>query len=82
MQTSPNPFTENLNIHFTTTGNGLGEITITSINGQKIIAQQTAVSKGYNNLKLNGLNRLAPGMYTVQLTINGTIISNQKIIKN
>ena len=82
MQTSPNPFTENLNVSFTTTGNGFAQITITSINGQKIITKQTAVSKGNNNLQINGLTRLAPGMYTVQLIINGTIISNQKIIKN
>jgi hypothetical protein len=82
MQTSPNPFTENLNISFATTGNGFAQITITSINGQKMITKQTAVSRGYNNLQLNGLTRLAPGMYTVQLIINGVIISNQKIIKN
>ncbi len=82
MQTSPNPFTENLNVSFTTTGNGFAQITITSINGQKKITKQTAVSKGNNNLQINGFTRLAPGMYTVQLIINGTIISNQKIIKN
>jgi Secretion system C-terminal sorting domain len=82
VQTSPNPFTENLNLSFATTENGFAQITITSINGQKMITKHTAVSRGYNNLQLNGFTRLAPGMYTVQLIINGAIISNQKIIKN
>jgi Secretion system C-terminal sorting domain len=82
MQTSPNPFTENLNVSFATTENGFAVITITSINGQKMITKQATVRCGYNNLQLNDLMRLAPGMYTAQLIINGAIVSNQKIIKN
>jgi|GEM_PF-1933606 len=82
MQTSPNPFTENLNLSFSATTNGNAEISITSITGQKIVTKQSTISKGYNNLQVNGLANLAPGMYTVQLIMNGTVISNQKIIKN
>ncbi|WP_462254541.1 T9SS type A sorting domain-containing protein [Ferruginibacter sp.] len=82
MQVSPNPFVQDLNMQFTATANGTAHINIISITGQKMVTKQASVSKGLNTLQVNGLTNLAPGMYTVQLIIDGVIISNQKIIKN
>jgi hypothetical protein len=82
MQTSPNPFTENLNIRFAATATGVAEIQLISFNGQKVITQQATISKGYNTLQINGLSKLAPGVYAAQLMMDGVIISAQKIIKN
>jgi hypothetical protein len=81
MQTSPNPFIENLNIHFSATETGVAEIQIMNFNGQKVVTKQSNISKGYNALQLSGLNNIAAGMYTAQLIINGTVVSSQKIIK-
>jgi Secretion system C-terminal sorting domain len=82
MQTSPNPFTENLNIRFTATATGVAEIQLISFNGQKVITKQSTISKGNNTLQISGLSKLAPGVYAAQLIMDGVIIGAQKIIKN
>jgi Secretion system C-terminal sorting domain len=82
MQTSPNPFIENLNIRFSAAETGVAEIQLISFNGQKVIAKQASISKGYNTLQLSGLTNIAAGIYTAQLFMNGTLVSSQKIIKN
>jgi hypothetical protein len=82
MQVSPNPFVENLNVRFAATSYAAAEVQIISANGQKVMVQQTTVTKGYNTVQVNGLSKLAPGMYVAQLIINGTVTATQKIIKN
>jgi hypothetical protein len=82
MQTSPNPFTENLNVHFTATTNATAQISIINGNGQQVMSKLINVSKGYNNIQLNGLTKLATGMYVARLTLDGTVTATQKIIKN
>ena len=82
IQTSPNPFTENLNIRFSSTENGIAKISIVNANGQQVLNKQSNVSKGYNNIQVGGLISLAPGMYIARLTMNGIVAGTQKIIKN
>jgi hypothetical protein len=82
MQTSPNPFTENLSVRFAATTAGVAEIQLISFNGQKVIAKQVSISKGYNTLQISDLNKLAPGVYAAQLIMDGAVIGTQKIIKN
>lgn len=82
IQTSPNPFTENLNIRFTSTANSVAEISIINANGQQVLSKKSSVSKGYNNIQVGGLTTLAPGMYVAQLKMNGVVTGTQKIIKN
>jgi hypothetical protein len=82
IQTSPNPFTENINIRFTSTGNSVAEISIINANGQQVLSKKSSVSKGYNNIQVGGLTTLAPGMYIAQLKMNGVVTGTQKIIKN
>ncbi|MGB4846128.1 MAG: T9SS type A sorting domain-containing protein [Ferruginibacter sp.] len=82
MQVSPNPFTENVSMRFTATEDGIAQIRILNTNGQTLFSKQSAISKGYNNIQVDGLTRLPQGMYIAQLVINGTVIDNQKIIKN
>jgi hypothetical protein len=82
MQTTPNPFIENLSIRFTATANGNAQINIININGQKVITKESGITKGYNTLQLSGLTKLAPGIYVAQLIMDGIVIENQKILKN
>lgn len=82
IQTSPNPFVEDVNIRFNAASNGVVQINIMSITGQKMVTKQTSVSKGFNTLQLSGLANLAPGIYSAQLIIDGVVAGNQKIIKN
>ena len=82
IQISPNPFIETLNLKFMTEESGKGEVRITNVAGQTMLSKQSTISKGYNNIQINGLSRLATGMYIAQLVMNGTVIDNQRVIKN
>jgi hypothetical protein len=82
MVASPNPFTEKLYVRFTATENGTADMQITNLVGQTVVSKQAIISKGYNNLQVDGLSRLAPGMYVIKLIMNGSVIGSQKIIKN
>lgn len=82
MQVSPNPFIENLNVRFTSTESGVAQIRITNITGQTLLSKQSTINKGYNTIQVDGLSGLATGMYVAQLIMNGTVIDNQRVIKN
>lgn len=82
IQTTPNPFAENLNVRFTATENGTAQISIVNTNGQQVLTKQTDITKGYVTIQMNGLAKLAPGMYVAQVTVNGVVAGSQKIIKN
>ncbi len=82
MQAAPNPFTEKLYVRFTAAENGTAEMQISNLAGQTVVSKQSIISKGYNNLQVDGLSRLAPGMYVAKLIMNSSVIGSQKIIKN
>lgn len=82
MQVSPNPFAENLYVRFNASEKGLAQISIINATGQTVLSKQTTISKGYNNVQVDGLSKLNTGFYVARLTMNGVIIDNQKIIKN
>ena len=82
MQVSPNPFVESVTVRFNSSDNGNAQIRITNLAGQTMLSKQSTISKGYNNIKIDGLSGLATGMYLAQLVLNGTVIDNQKLIKN
>lgn len=82
MQVSPNPFIENLNVRFSSTQSGTAQIRISNAAGQIVLSKQALISKGYNNIQVEGLNSLGTGMYVAQLVVNGTVINNQRVIKS
>lgn len=82
MQVSPNPFAENVNIRFNATENGTAQLRILSMTGQTMLSKQSTISKGYNNIQVADLKGLAAGMYVAQLSMNGVVIDNQRLIKN
>lgn len=82
VQASPNPFINNVVVRFESTVNGAAELKISNFAGQSVVAKQSLVSKGYNNIQLDNLTSLAAGMYTVQVYMNGTLLGSQKLIKN
>ncbi len=79
---SPNPFSEKLTVSYEAAESGIASVNLMNASGQILLSKQTIVVKGYNNLHTEGLHTLSPGMYFVQLLVNGKVISNQKIIKN
>jgi hypothetical protein len=82
MQVSPNPFSKDLNVRFTSAESGTAQIRIVNSTGQTMLSKQALISKGYNNIQVEGLSGLATGMYVAQLIMNGMVIDNQRVIKN
>jgi len=81
IQLSPNPFSDRLNLDFTSDEKGQAEVRILNSGGQSVITRRITVNKGRNNIKLENLNKLATGTYIVQLVLNDNIMYHQKIIK-
>ena len=81
MKTSPNPFTEKISVQFNSNHNGNAEIRIASIAGTILLNKQIAINKGNNNLYIDGLASLTPGVYVARLIVNGEVIDTKKIIK-
>ena len=82
MQVSPNPFAENLAVRYQSASNGIAEIRLVSISGQTMLSTQSTISKGSNNIQLQGLAELTPGVYVARLIVNGIVVENQKVVKN
>ena len=81
VQISPNPFTQKINVKFRTGRSGKAEITINNNNGQVVLSKQYSTNQGNNNILIEGLDKLSQGTYFLQLRINGSLIENQKIMK-
>jgi hypothetical protein len=82
LQLSPNPFNEKLTIKIDAVDNALATTKIINTTGQTVATSQSAVSKGFNNLQIGNLNALSKGIYVVQVSLNGVVTGNQKVIKN
>ena len=81
MEVSPNPFIESLNVRYNATQKGLAQITIMEASGKTVMAKQTNINIGNNIISLNGLSNLQSGLYVAKLTVNGIVITTEKIIK-
>jgi hypothetical protein len=82
MQVSPNPFIENLNIHYSSNEIGKAQLRIVNMTGQAVTSTQTNIGKGRNDLQINGLSKLNAGAYIAELILNGKMVAKQTIIKN
>ena len=82
MQASPNPFTENVTINFTSLEKGTAVIKIRNLAGQTVFTKDVMINKGSNITQIAGLGGFAKGMYLAQIMINGAVADNQKIIKD
>jgi hypothetical protein len=81
MELTPNPATDQISVRLTGAQNGLAEIRIVSLAGKVLLSKQSTINKGHTNIQVEGLNKLATGMYLAQLIMNGTVIENQKLLK-
>jgi hypothetical protein len=82
MQVLPNPFAENLVIRFQAKENGEAEIRVMGMTGQTWLSKHSTISKGNNNIQLQGLVALTPGVYVAQLIVNGVVVESRKVVKD
>ena len=78
----PNPAANNTSIHFYVEKES--EVTIRLIDavGKTILFQKQKVYKGNNVLQLNDLSKFSNAVYSLQVMINGEIITQKLIIQN
>jgi hypothetical protein len=80
LSVSPNPLIKSdiATLRVNAAANNKVDIKLIDMNGKVVLTQQNQVSQGINSIAINNLNRLQPGIYTVQLT-NGDAIYNTKL---
>ncbi len=81
VQVMPNPYLDKLNVNFTSDNGGKAEIRMISISGTVVKKTESTINKGSNNIQLQDLSSQLPGMYIVNIMVNGQSIGSQKIIK-
>ncbi|HEY5407689.1 MAG TPA: T9SS type A sorting domain-containing protein [Ginsengibacter sp.] len=81
VQVMPNPYMDKLNVNFSTDNNGKAEIIMISASGIIVKKAESTINKGSNNIQLQDLSTQAPGMYVVNILVDGQSIGSQKIIK-
>ena len=81
VQVMPNPYMDNLNVTFGSKNSGKAEIQMISASGTMVKKTVSTINKGFNNVQLKDLSSQLPGMYVVNIVVNGQSIGSQKIIK-
>lgn len=81
VQVMPNPYLDKLNVNFSTDNSGKAEIVMMSASGIIVKKAISTINKGSNNIQLQDLSSQAPGMYIVNILVDGQSIGSQKIIK-
>ena len=82
VQVMPNPYMDKLNVNFDSKNSGKAEIRMISASGTMVKKIESTINKGSNNVQLQDLSSQLPGMYVVNIVVNGESIGSQKIIKN
>jgi hypothetical protein len=76
----PNPFTDNIQAAFTSAAQKVINIKVYDVSGRLIKQQYSGVVKGFNLLTVPGLQKLAAGIYFVEIK-DGTVITKEKLVK-
>ena len=82
VQVMPNPYMDKLNVNFESKNSGKAEIRMISASGTLVKKLESSINKGSNSLQLQDLSSQLPGMYVVNIIVDGQSIGSQKIIKN
>ena len=59
----------------------MAQLQIMDASGKIVMAKQTSISTGSNNISINGLSNLQTGLYVVRLTVNAVLVATEKIMK-
>ncbi|MBA2249503.1 MAG: T9SS type A sorting domain-containing protein [Chitinophagaceae bacterium] len=74
----PNPVKESLFVNFYNTINDKGTVSVINSGGSKVISQDVLLSAGNNSFTVNGIDKLAKGVYQLSIkTEDGNNITKQ-----
>jgi hypothetical protein len=82
LQAFPNPYMDKVTINFESKISGTSEIRMINAAGAVIMKMEPIVNKGSNTFHFQNLTSQRPGLYVVNILVNGQSIGSQKIIKN
>lgn len=82
VQVMPNPYMDKLNVNFESKSSGKAEIRMISASGTLVKKLESSINKGSNSLQLQDLSSQLPGMYVINIIVDGQSIGSKKIIKN
>lgn len=78
---SPNPASTRVNISLTTAKESTADIVILDGTGRVVIKHLQLLRTGYNSFSVDGIERLANGVYNVRISVEGEIINEKLVIK-
>jgi len=81
MRAMPNPYMDKLSVDFDSKNDGNAEIRMISISGTIVKRKETSINKGINTVQLQDLSSQLPGMYLINIVVNGVSIGSTEIIK-
>ncbi|MFT3682336.1 MAG: T9SS type A sorting domain-containing protein [Ferruginibacter sp.] len=67
----PNPAKSFVQLVLTSTSRSVAEIVITDVTGKTMISRKENVNRGINTIRVGGLSKLAAGMYSIKISLNG-----------
>lgn len=79
-ESNTNEAETNTVIRFAAAQNGNAVIKVKSLTGQTAAIVNSIIAKGNNTVELNNLDDLSKGIYITEISVNGVVIDNQKII--
>ena len=78
----PNPYMDKIKMNFNSDKSSPAVVRMINSKGQIIVSQQYSVVQGNNNIQLTNLSSQLPGLYIIDVVINGKVLCTQKVIKN
>lgn len=76
----PNPFTDVVNVYFTSQRRGNVSISLRDNTGRTVYSSNRSVQSGSNTIMLNNLSQIPKGVYIISVKTDDAVI-NQKLIK-
>ena len=78
---SPNPFSNSGVVRYYSDQVGFVVLKLQNAAGETLLSKQSVLNKGYNTIQVDGLSSISSGVYVARLIINGTVMVNQKVVK-
>jgi hypothetical protein len=82
VQVMPNPYMDKLKVNIESQTYGKAQIRMISAWGRAVKTLAANINKGFNDLQLEDLSNQLPGVYVINVVVNGQSIGTLKIIKN
>lgn len=77
---APNPAADCVSVKFYAEKNALVNIRLSDNSGKNMLLQKQAVTPGNNVVKLINLNKISEGVYTVQMVLDGQMITEKLML--